>query len=391
MTPAERQAVLEKLRPYIEAEVRKAKEQQRLTPKPTFQDLLTLATTEGKSTAETAFNLANFTDKTGAIRSFKAREREAAGVRDTAAPDLFSARPVSGTAPPEAITQAGDGDGDGLPDDFENQVADAFTPIYGVSGGGEVDGFASFGNFVPQTVQQVFGSIPPRSDFRVQPLGFATDVNGTQFGFLRIDYLTLWNHDSGLPSNGPTCALSFVGLDVVIQQVSSHDIDNERSVVLVGAPTGGTGRFNTDPNAYGGFSFYTAAHEGTFFDQSRFLDFSPAVPANNHINLALSLSKHSTYTFDPNFFPITPAAVIVGTLNEIDFLFNTGQISETTWFAFRAAAEDVFFACIVERFSNQGGFFAQTRTNVGEPNAPINNSGYIQDRELNDKLTRPVF
>jgi hypothetical protein len=58
------------------------------------------------------------------------------------------------------------------------------------------------------------------------------------------------------------------------------------------------GSFNPDPNAYSLYTVYMAAHEGTITDQSAYADFTPAVPAGNHLNLAQSLSKHNTYNFN---------------------------------------------------------------------------------------------
>lgn len=40
-------------------------------------------------------------------------------------------------------------------------------------------------------------------------------------------------------------------------------------------------------------------------------------------------------------------------------------------------ADQAFFECAVERFQEQGGVYANTKINVGELKAPINNSGFI--------------
>jgi hypothetical protein len=72
--------------------------------------------------------------------------------------------------------QSVDLDIDGLPDDFESQLANNFTPYYGVSSG-ESKYFARFDDSVPQTVTQLLGPVPPASHFRVQPLGLSTDCS----------------------------------------------------------------------------------------------------------------------------------------------------------------------------------------------------------------------
>jgi hypothetical protein len=57
-------------------------------------------------------------------------------------------------------------------------------------------------------------------------------------------------------------------------------------------------------------------------------------------------------------------------------------------------ANTVVLSCFVERFEEQGGVFAETRINVGEPSIPgqpgnpINNSNFINTPELKNKLLR---
>lgn len=48
-----------------------------------------------------------------------------------------------------------------------------------------------------------------------------------------------------------------------------------------------------------------------------------------------------------------------------------------------------FYGCAIDRFSDQGGMFADAnrRINVGELNRPINGSGFIQDTELTEQLS----
>jgi hypothetical protein len=287
-------------------------------------------------------------------------------------------------------------DQDGLPDAFESSVADNFTPYYGPSAGDQQQ-FATFANSVPISITSLVGTVPPYSYFRVQPLGLATDSNNNQLFALRVDYLTLWNGDGGLIGGGAVCAYSYVGIDQVVQQLSGHYFDAERSGMLLAAPAV-NGGYNPDPTAYSLYTVYTAAHEGTFFDQSEYINISPAVLAghNSHVDLALSLSKHSTYTFNPDFFPITPAWFIDSYFTSIAILYDEGILSDLEYAYAVFLGEDVFYGCLVERFSYQGVTEANQRVNVGEPAHPINGSAFIQDdssRALNltDKLTTPLF
>jgi hypothetical protein len=285
-------------------------------------------------------------------------------------------------------------DQDGLPDAFETSVANNFTPYYGPSAGDQQQ-FATFANSVPISITSLVGTVPPFSYYRVQPLGLATDSHNNQLFALRVDYLTLWNGDGGLVGGGAVCAYSYVGLDQVVQQLSGHYFDAERSGMLLAAPAV-NGGYNPDPNAYSLYTLYTAAHEGTFFDQSDYINISPAAPAGSHVELALSLSKHSTYTFNPDFFPITPAWFIDAYFTAFEILYEEGVISDLEYAYAIFLGEDVFYGCLVERFSDQGVTEANQRVNVGEPAHPINGSTFIQDdssRALNlsDKLTNPLF
>lgn len=153
-----------------------------------------------------------------------------------------------------------DADGDSLPDSFENQLADEFTPFYHVSAG-ETDNFATFYDSVPQTVKDRLGQ-NPASHFRVKPLGFGTDRYGNQVSIAQIDYFTLWDHDSGLDVGGDCYFFSLV-LGLSLHEFSdSHYLDNERSAILVAAPTTSYNTFNTDASAYSAYEFFTTGHEG---------------------------------------------------------------------------------------------------------------------------------
>jgi hypothetical protein len=297
-----------------------------------------------------------------------------------------------------------DADADGLPESFEGQLADAFTPEYHVSGGEEPGtGMALFQDGVPQTVRETRPPTPPISHYRVQPLGFSKASDGSVVSVLRIDYLTLWNRDDGPDS--VTCDIDvgllggLVGVDLLhmFEGLLAHRLDNERSAVLVAAPTT-VPSFNLDPSAYRAYAYFTTAHEGDpVFDQSTFIVPGTPVPANSHILLALSRSKHGTYTFNPDFYPLFPADIIGIVYAEIDLLRATEVIGDVLYLVLNEIADTLFFGCAIERFEEQGGQYAQTRINIGEPlGHAINGSGFIEDDSkdalhLRSKLTGNLF
>jgi hypothetical protein len=316
-----------------------------------------------------------------------------------------------------------DGDNDGLPDSFENALADAFTPNYHVSGS-ETDNYATFLDSTTLNVKQRFGQNPV-SHFRVLPLSNPVRFNphsGRWESLLRIDYLSLWDHDSGLV--GDYCGLGgFPGLE----GTGPHELDGERSALLVSAPAACSQygcEVNTDPNAYSALSVYTAAHENTFVDESMYDDFpGTPKPAGTHLDMWQSLSKHSTYTFDPDFFPILQISFIGYIFYEIEIWFSDCR-DDPFWDEFffddpfpEMSCIDVYysvlriavlfiFTCFVERFFEQGGTLANIRINVGEPPGsgggfgiaggnPINGSSFILDNSnrafhLYNKLIEPL-
>ena len=318
-----------------------------------------------------------------------------------------------------------DGDNDGLPDSFENALADAFTPNYHVSAG-DTDNYATFENFVPLTIKQWFGQNPV-SHFRVLPLSNPVRFNpysGRWESLLRIDYLSLWDHDSGLVGD-------FCGLDpdlIVLQGSGSHELDGERSALLVSAPAACSESgcaINTDPNAYSALSVFTSAHEDTPLDRSMYDDFPwTPKPAGTHLDLWQSLSKHSTYTFDPDFFPLFQISIIATIFAVIEILFSTfcreedpfwddfffeDEFPEMTcvdiYYSVLRITVFLIFTCLVERFIEQGATLANIRINVGEPSGvnglgvtggnPINGSGFILDNSdrafhLYNKLIDPL-
>jgi len=286
-----------------------------------------------------------------------------------------------------------DADLDGLPEDFENALADAFTPVYHVSAH-EPNNYATFNNSVPQSPLQLFGPNPV-SHFRVQPLGFAYTASNQLVSVIRIDYLTLWDQDNGLVTGGG-CSL-FPGLHL-LEGMMPHAIDNERSAALVAAPVWSY-TFNLDPWAYSAYDYYTAAHENEPNSKSAYHTPWSPVPAGWHLRLANSLSKHATYTFNPDYLSLLPDWVIFSVLAGADAAcYFAAFDSWTDWrnYVCLAAiyyAYGLIFECAVEQFIDQGGRFADIGINVGEPNNPINGSAFIQDNshKLYDKLVTPVW
>lgn len=330
--------------------------------------------------AEVSINL-SFVDSVGNNNEISSK----ASVEDSS--DFFGrvvARTCAGCSPP-IIT--GDSDSDGLLDTFENSLADGFTPFYFVSGGENAGtGFARFNDSVPQTVSQIFGSTPPISHFRVKPLGTFSRNGGIQYGVIQINYHTLWNKDDGTVGS-PYCIIQPV---IDLTSLGSHSLDNEYSAVLVAAPIVNS-TYDSNLQNYKLYEVYTAAHEGTFFDQSRYYKLQSPYSFNSHIKLALSRSKHATYAFNPDYFPITPRYVIVSAYYNLQAAFNSGAISYPRYLAILAIYDSTFFGCAIERFQEQPGVFANTRINIGELNQPINGSKFIQDTELSNQLNRYFY
>ncbi|MGA9769338.1 MAG: hypothetical protein WBV94_09875 [Blastocatellia bacterium] len=291
------------------------------------------------------------------------------------------------------VQGGGDGDFDGLPEDFENALADLFTPIYHVSAF-DVNNYATFNNSLPQSPMQLYGP-NPISHFRVQPLGFTYNSANQLVSVLRVDYLTLWDYDNGLVTGGG-CSV-FPGLDS-LEGSRSHPIDNERSAALVAAPVADF-NYNLDPWAYSAYDYYTAAHEGEPNSKSAYHTPWQPVPAGWHLHLAQSLSKHATYTYNPDYLSLLPDWVIFGILAGADAAcYFAAFDSWTDWHNYVCLASIYYaygaiFECAVERFVDQGGRFADMRINVGEPSNPINGSAFIQDNTygLYGKLINPVW
>lgn len=294
--------------------------------------------------------------------------------------NLTTAAVALETIAPDATDQ----DLDRLPDKFERRLANAFTPFYFVSAG-DPDVFATFKDQTTLAIATLDQATPPVSHYRVTPLGIRNGI-----GYLQIDYLTVWNRDEGL-SVSTLCTVLLPALGLSIDGLGSHDFDEERSAVLVGAPATG-GNYATDVASYKAYDFYLAAHEGVLpFDQSAYISPTSPVAAGNHVVLGLSRTKHSTYSFNPDKFPIFRQEIIAATFAAIDAAFAQGAIDDTTYAALLYAATTVFYECVVEHFTGQGGVYAGTRTNVGELTRPINGCSWINDPRIQQKLTPTLW
>ncbi|HEX4960530.1 MAG TPA: hypothetical protein VF173_06805 [Thermoanaerobaculia bacterium] len=299
---------------------------------------------------------------------------------DALSAPLALAPDALGTAALDAV----DADLDRLADKFEKRLANAFTPFYFVSAG-DPDVFATFQDQSTLAIATLAQATPPISHYRVTPLGIKNGM-----GYLQIDYLTVWNRDEGL-SVSNLCKVLLPALGLSIDGLGAHDFDEERSAVLVGAPVSG-GTYSNDAATYKAFDYYLAAHEGVLiFDHSGYISPTSPVPAGSHAALALSRSKHSTYPFNPDKFPIFRQEVIAATFAAIDAAFAQGAIDDTTYAALLYAANTVFFECVTERFTDQGGVYAGTRTNVGELTKPINGCSWINDARIRAKLTPTLW
>jgi len=281
-----------------------------------------------------------------------------------------------------------DYDGDGLSDKLEVGLADGFTPRYHVSAGeNSGTGFATFqDNENQQLIQSVFGSTPPISHYRVKPLGVYTRIaDGLQYGLIQINYMTLWNRDDGLPLSAFCGTLTpLFNIDPI---QGSHALDNEWAAVLVAAPVV-NGTYDTVKANYKMYEVFTSAHRGKgIFDTSMYYNLSTPFPIDSHIRLYLAKSKHGTYGFNPNFFPIIPPNVILSVYAGLaNYYYVTGNY--VGYIAGLSIAFQLFFGCVVERFQDQGGLLADAnkRFNVGELIQPMPNMRFIKTSDLSQQL-----
>ena len=277
-----------------------------------------------------------------------------------------------------------------MSDALEEGLAIGFNPMYHVSAGEKSDvGFAEFNDEVPQTVRETYGSTPVRLKYRVRPLGIrAKPGTSIQYGFLQVDFLTLWNRDSGMP--GPwTCYLPLGFFGYRIWEIFfDHRLDNEWSSMLVSAPavldqqsTPPAYQYNPNPFAYRSYFLRTAAHEDTWVDRSEVLQYEyGGLPLGYHTNLWLARNKHATYPRNPDGEPtivvIFPLAVSV-----LDYLWERYGWSRFWYCVFYYLVYIFVFTCFHENFIDQGSEVGQYPTNVGELSNPADGMRYIQDTE----------
>lgn len=309
--------------------------------------------------------------------------------------DLMALVPTSPTSPlADVIAGDADEDMDKLPDKFERKLANAFMPLYHVSGG-ERDVFCTLKDQQTLAVEQLLQSQPPVVHFRAKKLGFVTGRDGRQYGLIQVDYLTVLNNDGGLEVS-TLCRFLSPALGLTLDGLAAHPFDEERSAALLFAPAtaGPSGpEYSTNVASYQVAEYYTAAHEGvTVFDHSAYvvlLDGNArpvSAPAGFHLELGLSRAKHGTYPFNPSGFPIFRSEIIKAVFRVIASLRSAGLISDRTYFALLYAAYTVLFECVVERFQDQGGLLPSKVTNVGELKQPINRCSWILDPRIRGKL-----
>lgn len=202
-----------------------------------------------------------------------------------------------------------DSDGDGLSDLLEEEIAFAFVPEYHISSYEQ----AEFVTLQPWSQQmQVQTTVDPGTHvyYRVTPYGHA---NGK--AYLRLDYLTVWDRDDGLVIDGLCLAWTY-GLGIALDGLASHDWDTERSVILV-ACSPVNGWYSREIGDYRAYKIYTAAHEGaTTSDHSMSTDLDAA--PHEHVLLWLSLSKHATYWFNPEGYPLIPWYVMTAFYADVE-------------------------------------------------------------------------
>ncbi|MFN7963965.1 MAG: PKD domain-containing protein [Thermoanaerobaculia bacterium] len=303
------------------------------------------------------------------------------------ATDSHGAQATAGMTVQVNAVAGPDADLDGLSDSLEENLAWAFAPAYFVSAGENAGtSMSRFADSLPQTPTTLASRVPPFIHYRVTPVGVSYGT-GTPFQLVQIDYLSLWNRDDGLEisffCDASLYALSWYGVgpgvDLGVHLLAHpHALDNERSAVLVAAPLASA----NNPGAYAAYDYYTAAHEFTFgFDHSAYATPYQPVPPGTHLPLALSYSKHSTYLgYNPEGQPILQDWVIYSTFSAIDFYFLfQDPPNYYLWAYLTAVASDVFYGCVVEHFSDQGGTLPGELLNVGERSRPINGSSFIND------------
>jgi hypothetical protein len=298
---------------------------------------------------------------------------------------------LKGTAPRPRQT-TGDADRDALPETLEEGLWQAFVPRYFISAA-EPNRFARFGSG-PQAIVTSTQAAPV-GYYRVHPLFLGTK-SGVTYGFAQITYATFWDRDNGLVVS-PRCrrqlalALGLIGVNVgemlSALHLTGHELDYEHSAALVAAPLAGT-VFNPDPAPYRMYMFYTAAHEGTFTDQSDYYFVKPPASPGAHVPLYLSQAKHATYVFDPEGYPVAPGWIIDAFYWTLQILSDAGEVPQRQLQVVAHIGDIAFFHCFVEHFQKQGdGVSPSPAINVGAPGHPLNGAAWAETAKFKEKLS----
>jgi hypothetical protein len=275
-----------------------------------------------------------------------------------------------------------------------------------VSGGERGD--AGFTRFADQAELQATGPVlrqqPPLVHSRMAGLGGRWE-SGTLYGYLRADYLTLWNKDTGYDISALcTATLGVPGLGALIPLLfNGHANDPERSATLLAAPVvwqDGQARFNPDPSAYLARYQFTTAHENFYATaESRLYQVNPPAPPGDHASLGLYLakSKHGTYAFNPDgheviitlaqvsFVAIASIATIAITIDDI-FANRPVSFRHAVLLSVVLIVTVIVEDCFTESFTEQGGAVPTDPLNVGEPSQALPGFAFAAGNEVRAKL-----
>ncbi len=305
----------------------------------------------------------------------------------------LAATPVLGFGEPSQDT-----DGDALPQALEDTLAQSFMPDYHVSAGEKPEvGFSRFADQPELHAGPVLRQQPPLVHTRVTGVGGRWE-GGVLNGYIRADYLTLWNRDSGYDTPAP-CRLFTRWFD-------PHDNDVERSALLLAAPvvwSDGRPRYNPDPAAYRAYYQFTTAHEDfPLTSEDRFLRINPPSPPDDHASLTLYLSKskHGTYPFNPDGHEVIVEAVRVtlfvttaelALVTLIEDIIGPFQVNRTRLIVLSAflVATAFFETCLTESFTEQGGTVPTDPLNLGEDRHPLPGFTFAAHGEVKGKLIGP--
>jgi hypothetical protein len=300
------------------------------------------------------------------------------------------ANPVLGFGSPSE-----DGDGDALPETLENALAQSFMPEYHVSAGEEPGvGFTRFADQPNLQAGPFLRQQPPVVHTRVTGLGGVWDA-GVLYGYIRADFLTIWNSDTGFDT-GPICS--------AIEGILPHETyDVERSALLLAAPvvwTDGRPRYNSDPASYRANFQFTTAHEGfPVTSESRLYRVNPPALPGDHgsLRLYLSKSKHGTYAFNPDGheviiqevrFTLITTTIFADLVVFIDDILGGGQLNRAALITsvVLLIATVIVETCFTEEFSEQGGIVPTDPLNMGEHRRPLPGFTFAAYGKVREKL-----